>query len=337
MTVGETFSDKCQVPLSIYGHNLRALVDSGSTISAINDSILRKLQILYKDLSPPDISFITDAGGSNIPVKGKINLPILIGGLKIQHTFYVIQNLNTSILLGTHFLDSQLAFSRKLYLQKASTQVNIIKIKQGLVRTKSFVNIRCNTMVNVPVRLSHTVPNQTVLLEPITQQSGLAIAKVLVLNKPGHVFIQVVNTTDNDISLPPGKILATVKQVHENEIFSLEVTDSEKSKCYKDISLDLSNSILTDSQKKIFQEFINQNGDVFARNLSELGKYKLFHHSDSIEISNEIPIKPQPYRTSPKAKQEIQKQISEMLNQDIMEESNSSYASPVVLVKKKNK
>ena len=333
-----SFQDKCHVPLSIQGQQFRALIDTGSTISAVNDSVIRNLQIPYKNLSNSDITFITGAGGSNHPVKGKITLPIVIGNLKIQHTFYVIQDLCTSILLGTNFLIQQKAHldwpSRKLYLQEFLTHTNVIKIKQGLARTRSFVNIKCHTMVNVPVRLSHTVSNQTVLLEPIPQQSGLAIAKVLVINKPGHVFIQVTNTSDNDIALPSGKILASVKHVHDNEVFPLEVPNSEKSPRYKDISLDLSNSILTDPQKKIFREFINQNGDVFARNLSELGKCKLFHHS--IQTSNEIPIRSQPYRTSPKAKQEIQKQISEMLKHNIIENSNSSYGSPIVLVKKPN-
>jgi hypothetical protein len=71
-------------------------------------------------------------------------------------------------------------------------------------------------MVNVPVQLSHTVPNQALLLEPISQQSGWAIAKVPVINNPGHVFIQVIDTSDNDGALPPGKILASVNQVHKN-------------------------------------------------------------------------------------------------------------------------
>ena len=130
------------MPLSIHTHHFRALIDTGSTISAINDSILRKLRLSYKDLAPPDISFITGAGGSNHPVKGKIKLPIVIGGLKVQHTFYVIEDLRTSILLGTQFLEHQKASldwpSRKLYLHEFLTHINIIKIKQGLARTKLF-------------------------------------------------------------------------------------------------------------------------------------------------------------------------------------------------------
>lgn len=149
--------------------------------------------------------------------------------------------------------------------------------------------MKCNTIANVPVRLSNTIKNETVLLELITQTSGLAITKVLLIHKPGQILIQVTNTTENDITLPPGKILASVKQVHEHEVFPLDVSHSSKSSHYKNIPLDLSSSVLTKHQKQTFQELINQNGDVFARNLSELGKCTSFHHS--IVTSNNIPIK----------------------------------------------
>ena len=110
-------------------------------------------------------------------------------------------------------------------------------------------------------------------------------------------------------------------------------TSNERSQ-YKHIELDLSSSVLNDQEKQLFQEFINKNSDIFANDLSELGKCNIFKHT--IKTVHEKPIHSQPYRTAPKAKAEIDKQVREMLEHDIIVESTSAYASPVVLVKKPN-
>ena len=55
-----------------------------------------------------------------------------------------------------------------------------------------------------------------------------------------------------------------------------------------------------------------------------------------IITTTEVPIKQRQYRQSPEAKEEIRKQVSQMLKDDIIEESDSPWCSPVVLVVKKS-
>ena len=62
-------------------------------------------------------------------------------------------------------------------------------------------------------------------------------------------------------------------------------------------------------------------------------KTSLYKHT--IDTGDSKPIKCRPYRTSPAAKQEIQRQIDEMLKNDIIEHSTSEYSFPIVLVKRK--
>jgi hypothetical protein len=98
-----------------------------------------------------------------------------------------------------------------------------------------------------------------------------------------------------------------------------------------DIKFDLGKSELNEEQKEILTQFLNQNRDVFATNLQELGKTSLYKHTIDTGDS-----KCRPDRTSPAAKQEIQRQIDEMLTNGIIEHSTSEYSFPIVLVKKKN-
>jgi hypothetical protein len=60
----------------------------------------------------------------------------------------------------------------------------------------------------------------------------------------------------------------------------------------------------------------------------------LYKHT--IDTGDSKPIKCRLYRTSPAGKEEIQRQIDEMLKNDIIEHSTSEYSFPIVLVKKKN-
>jgi hypothetical protein len=46
-----------------------------------------------------------------------------------------------------------------------------------------------------------------------------------------------------------------------------------------DIKFDLGKSELNEEQKKILTQFLNQNRDVFAINLQELGKTSLYKHT----------------------------------------------------------
>lgn len=89
---------------------------------------------------------------------------------------------------------------------------------------------------------------------------------------------------------------------------------------------------MTNDQKQNFLKFLNVNRDVFAADLSELGKCNVGEHK--IETTDNIPIRVPPNRAKPKVKAEIEKQIDKMLENTIIEPSTSSYNSPVVLCQK---
>ena len=74
--------------------------------------------------------------------------------------------------------------------------------------------------------------------------------------------------------------------------------------------------------------------DVFALNDSELGRTSIVRHS--IDTGEHKPIKQQPYRTPIVRRETIKKMVDEMKKQGIVQPSRSPWASPVVLVPKKD-
>ena len=102
---------------------------------------------------------------------------------------------------------------------------------------------------------------------------------------------------------------------------------------YSDLP-DLSDSILNDDDRNKFRELFRCYRDVFAFTGDQLGKSSLVQHV--IDTGDAMPIKQRPYRASPRCKQEIDRQVDDMLQKGIIRESVSPWSSPVVLVMKKN-
>ena len=74
--------------------------------------------------------------------------------------------------------------------------------------------------------------------------------------------------------------------------------------------------------------------DCFATSQGELGRSNRVEHV--IDTTENRPIQQHPYPSAWKAREVIQDQVNEMLNYGVIEHSNSPWASPIVLVKKKD-
>ncbi len=91
---------------------------------------------------------------------------------------------------------------------------------------------------------------------------------------------------------------------------------------------------LTKEQREKFERLIKNNLDIFAKNKKDLGKTTKVKHT--IDTGNEKPIKQRFRRFSHKEKETIRKEIETMLENGIIRKSKSPWASPIVLVKKKD-
>ncbi|MES9903532.1 MAG: reverse transcriptase domain-containing protein, partial [Sedimenticola sp.] len=111
-------------------------------------------------------------------------------------------------------------------------------------------------------------------------------------------------------------------------------SDEDLIKIAKDLGISLDDSDLSPDQKQSLLTFIGKNRDVFAKDTSELGCTNLHHHR--IETGDAAPQRQRFYRTSPQVNDEIGKHIDDMLQNEIIEPSDSVWTSPVVMIKKKD-
>ena len=91
---------------------------------------------------------------------------------------------------------------------------------------------------------------------------------------------------------------------------------------------------LTRSQQVDLRRLIEANQDVFALDPSELGTTNIVTHT--IDTGNQPPIRQQPCRTPFALREQVTMMVQDMLNNHVIQHSNSPWVSPIILVKKKD-
>ena len=101
---------------------------------------------------------------------------------------------------------------------------------------------------------------------------------------------------------------------------------------FSQLSNDLNN--LAEEDRASLKALLISYADVFALDSSELGTTQLVTHS--ISTGQHLPIKQRVRRTPFALRKKVDELVEEMLDQDVVEPSESPWASPVVLVQKKD-
>ena len=91
---------------------------------------------------------------------------------------------------------------------------------------------------------------------------------------------------------------------------------------------------ITKEQRRKFDELIKRNADIFVRDENDFGRIEIIKHT--IDTGDEKPIKQRAYRAGLKDRERIKEEIDRLLEKGAIRKSNSLWASPVVIVPKKN-
>ena len=201
----------------------------------------------------------------------------------------------------------------------------------------------------VPVRISGFANNSVVLTEPKLNLSDISLVsgKNLCTVENSKGVYRLMNPTNLPVFLKSNQRLAKVSLVEGNSVFDLkepneahvfsmgetsQMTNHEQ--IVKDLCINLDNTELSEDQKARLYQFLGNNRDIFAKDISELGVTNLKTYI--IRTGNAPPVSSAPYRQTPKMRAELERQLEEMKKHGIIEESNSVWHSPVVMVKKPN-
>lgn len=119
----------------------------------------------------------------------------------------------------------------------------------------------------------------------------------------------------------------------DSEMFSCSRITPVKVPIFLEKLFTLNSENLDSTQKNVFAQFLWEFQDVFFDNITP-GNCKILEHTISVNNSN--PIKQAPRRVPIHLRKEVNGILEDMKRQGIIEESNSPWVSPAVLVKKKD-
>jgi hypothetical protein len=143
--------------------------------------------------------------------------------------------------------------------------------------------------------------------------------KVIEFQENGNtVTLQGIQSVQQ--TLPGISATSLLKNYKGNDIWAFAVVTN----------LDPSPPAITPEIDKLIQEY----ADVFSKPTS-LPPPRVYDHTIPL-LPNTAPVNARPYRYSPLHKNEIEKQVKELLASGLITQSTSSFASPVLLVLKKS-
>ncbi|XP_073710120.1 retrovirus-related Pol polyprotein from transposon 412 [Misgurnus anguillicaudatus] len=230
------------------------------------------------------------------------------------------------------------------HCHNVSTQSRVDRSGLARVRGRNRWRIPCSTLRFVTATCAEQFSCGPVLFEPSESglPAGLLISPSLVQVSRGTAFVPIVNVGTTDVWLYPRTPLGTLTGVH---VVSLPAGVSDVSPVVATVSsqavscreeqigsIDLP-GLSVEEQDQV-RALLRRYQSVFSSHEGDLGCTDLLSHD--IPLLDDAPVR-QRYRRIPPSEYEVVKaHINTLLEAQVIRESSSPYASPIVLARKKD-
>ena len=347
------------VPVEVCGIHTEWLLDTGCNVTLLSEEMYHRIPKPDRPQLKHHASSLRVADGSPLTVLGEATFPLTVGGLERKHTVIVAKFLAGGII-GMDFMSAyDVCIDLKKGTVSCQNQIIPATIKGCADRccrimVTETTTIRAGHRMLIEGKTSRKVPNGNWLIEPLSHtpdEKPLMVAKALVKGDGFKVPLEVMNPTEQDIVLykntnaallQPVELVPTMQPISvegrsENlpdeggkvNHIKVEKLKPELEKLYKEIQCPLN-----EAERKAVRKMLVKHQDAFQCEGEPLGRTNIVKHD--IKTSTSQPIKQKARRFPIHQKGEGEKIVTEMLEGDVIEPSTSPWASPVVLVRKKD-
>ena len=306
------------------------------------------------ELRDPGPYKLYGAGDNRIRIHGIIDLPITLGD-KVYLTEAIVADIGAAGIIGMNFLrvhrvianfsagefrmgeDTHFLFRSgpmHSFQMRTSRTVVVPPMSEMIIETR-------------PRRPRMPLDGRPCIVQPVSSfaaGTGLVLGGALVMSNPRAMPILVVNPTDAPIVLKRGCIAATAIPAASSRVIPddpvcraacataaagddpFTLPDHLESRVPKDR--------LDEEQRQALRRLLRQYADVFMGPDGAVGKTDVAKHR--IDLVDERPLKQRLRRAAIVHQEVIDQEVQKMLDLDIIEPSDSPWASPVVMVKKKD-
>lgn len=337
----KTDSDKYYKDVKFEGNTKRAFVDLGSNCTLLKESLAKEIYGIFE--TDGNLPNLRGFGNASVKPLGSVTGVLTVDDVTAQVDLVVVSDyyMPCDIIIGQTFTELPNIIMYKtsdgLYFYEAPNMgSDDVNAKLKLDSQEKVVVESCTT---APVEVTTHAQFSGSLYVP-TGFCSCDSRKYLIL--PGIYdfnvnkgFIMVSNLGNTNLTIEKGHTLARgVKYDEIKEAYVGLTTTMPRNKT--DLRLEDMNigTKLSEIEIQSFNDLLSEYRDCFAFDLSELGKTDLTEMI--IKLTDDTPVVYNPYRMSLKEKEQLSEIIEDLLENGIIRESSSSYASPVLLVSKKN-
>lgn len=318
-------SNSCSVTLnSSNNYSYTWLVDTGATISAV-----KYKHVLEQNIPIHKENLVVNGLGGKVSAIGSVFLDLRSGNQILKHKFFVFRSLpcRTSGILGGDFLNKY-----KSILNMGNNTLllwnNNIKISLPLkMENKTFTLPARSESIHF---ITTTLTEESVICAT-EMREGVFIASSLVRPENGKLPIRILNTTESDVILD--SIDPIVHNASEYNILSFEKTEKNADRVKQLLSM-LNLNELNKEERINIENVCAKYADIFHLPGDKLTTTPFYKHTISTKPYTSS-IFSKPYRVPYSQKDEIKKQVNDMLEQGIIEPCSSEWSSPVLLVPKR--
>ena len=355
---------------------LPALVDTGSMVTLVLETLYKqKLNPVCSGVQGgAKMLTLQGANGFEIPYLRFLELDVQVEGVTVPSCRVLVlkdtaatveQRRRRPGVMGTNVLTKILEWAKLLKLKgsagtlsKQSQKPN----KLGLVKVagSGAVWIPPHSAMNVDVTGPACGTNAVV--EPLSTplKGRLQVATTLVDASRSCFTIQLINPTNQGASLKPrslgmvqpAELIMTEQLAFKMQSIEVVVSCELDTDCQEVSSRNpsrttqqqrtntLPDGVLLDdfpgtaAEKREAERILREYADVFTREGEELGCTSTMHHR--IRTEDDVPVNQRHRRIPPNQFKEVKQHLQELLKKGVIRPSQSDYASPIVLVRKKS-
>ena len=344
-----------RVAVQIENYEVNLLVDTGAMVTILRPDVFKSMGGTTRYKLEESSLNLRHAGGDRLGVLGQCSMPFIMGGESCECDV-VVAEIATRGILGMNFLERYgVTLNMKAGTMEfpGGTVVCLNREKRGSnlnLYTVSRVTIPPRSECLVPVRLKPKTAGYTGVLEAnrkFCEKYGLVPGRAVVNTSRDKIPMLVTNMSEVPIKINRGQLAGRCLAVKSFKPSDLEkktdgeilaVIEDEDTGAEDDLPSELQTLLektaLEGKERARVKQLLLRNIECFKLEGDVAGHTSLVKHS--INTGTHPPIRQRMRRMPEQAQEKVEKELESMLKENVIEPSDSPWASPIVLVTKKD-
>ena len=307
------------------------LLDTGSSMSIINRSVYESLSGIPLHQTSTKAKTASQA---DLPLLGRISVPLQVASQTHVVNLYVSEAIDVPCILGLDFMSAVpcvIDLSGRRLVLVSGENVRTVSANCATVGSAVLgfdVSLPAGTECLVKGYVHNCGYEGDVIVEPSMDVSGVQVVRCVAKVREGAFPLLLRNVTTENICLPK-----------HSQVADLEVSFVEEDlpppggQINSDVEslIDLSGSDITADQRCSLVDVLLKHASMFD---GHVGHTDVVTHT--IDTGDSPPVRQSPRRIPPHLTQQVRDELTRLVQEGILEESDSGWASPICLVRKKS-